>query len=319
MAREGNPLDRAADALPPHLWFAVSAVFHYLGPAFAVLLFPSVGVLGVAWMRIASAALILAPVARPWRTFRRADARTRRRLIAFGVCLAAMNSSFYLALDRLPMSLVAAIEFVGAIGIALYSLRTRRNAIALLLAVAGVLVLVDVKWSSDSVGLAWALVNGALFAVYIVLGHRISESGASGGIERLGGAMCIAFVAVMPIGFMQALASLGDPALLAAGIGVGLCSSVIPYVCDQIAMSRLPRASFALLLTLLPASAAIIGAIVLAQIPAARDIVGIMLVMMGVALHRPIAEAGAVTAAAPHSPLATAPGRGSCRRPSPRS
>jgi inner membrane transporter RhtA len=286
-----STLNRAADALPPHVWFGVSAVFHYLGPAFAVLLFPSVGVLGVAWMRIASAALIFAPITRPWVTIRQADARTRRLLLALGVCLAVMNSSFYLALERLPMSLVAAIEFVGTIGIALYGLRTKRNVLALSLAVLGVLVLINVKWSSDATGLAWAFLNGAFFVAYIILGHKISESGASGGVERLGAAMAIAFIAVMPIGFIQAMHALTNPWLLAAGIGVGLCSSVIPYVCDQIAMSRLPRASFALMLTLLPASAAIIGALVLAQMPTLRDVAGIALVMIGVAIHRPTPDA----------------------------
>ena len=103
---------------PPHLWFCVSAVFHYLGPAFAVLLFPSVGVLGVAWLRIATAAAFFAPVTRPWRTFGGADTQTRLLLIAFGACLALMNCAFYLALERLPLSLVAAIEFVGTIVLA---------------------------------------------------------------------------------------------------------------------------------------------------------------------------------------------------------
>ena len=118
MQAQAIGFSRLADKAPPHLWFGVSAVFHYLGPAFAVLLFPSVGVLGVAWLRIATAAAFFAPVTRPWRTFGSADARTRLLLIAFGACLALMNCSFYLALERLPLSLVAAIEFVGAIVLA---------------------------------------------------------------------------------------------------------------------------------------------------------------------------------------------------------
>jgi inner membrane transporter RhtA len=278
---------RAARSIPPHTWFIVSAVFHYLGPAFAVLLFPAIGVLGVAWLRIASAAAVFASFTRPWRTIGAADSRAAPLLIALGLCLAAMNSSFYLALERLPMSLVAAIEFVGTIGIALYGLRSRRNYAALALAVAGVLILISVKWSSDAAGLGWAFLNGLLFVAYIVLGHKISEAGASGGIERLGAAMVIALFAVTPIGLWQAVKVFDHPLLLAAGIGVGLCSSVIPYVCDQLAMSRLPRESFAFLLCLLPASAAIIGAVVLAQLPQPKDILGIALVMSGVAMHRP--------------------------------
>ena len=278
---------RAARSVPPEAWFGVSAVFHYLGPSFAVLLFPAVGVLGVAWLRIASAALLFAPATRPWRTLARARSRDRWLLAALGACLALMNCSFYLALDRLPISLVAAIEFVGSIGLALYGLRTARNLAALALAMTGVFLLIDVRWSDNAVGLAWALANGLLFVAYVVLGHRIASTGAGAGIERLGAAMAIAFVIVSPIGALQAARAFAHPVLVLAGIGVGLCSSVIPYVCDQLAMARLPRASFALLLTLLPASATIIGAIVLAQIPSLRDLLGIGLVMGGVALHRP--------------------------------
>ena len=120
-----------------------------------------------------------------------------------------------------------------------------------------------------------------------MLGHKISETGASGGVERLGAAMAIAFLCMMPIGFQQALLALGNPTLVLAGAGVGVCSSVIPYVCDQLAMSRLPRTSFALMLALLPATATVVGIIVLAQIPSLRDALGVALVMAGVAVHRP--------------------------------
>lgn len=276
-------VDRAARTVPPQAWFAVSATFHYLGPSFAVLLFPAVGVLGVAWFRIATAALFFAPLTRPWRTLRRADGRTRLLLLGLGVCLAVMNTAFYLALDRLPMSLVAAMEFTGTIAVALYGLRSRRNLLALVLVVAGVVVLIDVRWASDPWGLFWSALNAALFAGYVVLGHKAAEGGAGDGIERLGAAMAIALLLLMPVGLMQAVRAFAVPELVLAGIGVGLCSSVIPYVCDQLAMSRLPRASFALMLSLLPATATI----VLAQIPTARDLAGILLVMAGIAVHRP--------------------------------
>jgi inner membrane transporter RhtA len=282
-------LSSAAQAVPPHAWFGVSALFHYLGPAFAVLLFPAVGVLGVAWLRIASAAALFATWARPWRTLAAAGRRERRLLLGLGSCLAAMNCSFYLALDRLPIGLVAAIEFVGTIAVAAYGLRSRRNLLALALAATGALVLIDVRWATDPLGLFWALLNAALFVGYIVLGHAVSGRHAARGVERLGAAMAVAFVLVLPIGLADALRAFADPLLLLAGIGVGLCSSVIPYVCDQLAMSRLPRASFALLLALLPATATIVGALVLAQMPLAKDVLGILLVMAGVALHRPAA------------------------------
>src|SRR3989442_15451809 len=104
-------------------------------------------------------------------------------------------------------------------------------------------------------------------------------------------AMLIALVIITPIGFSGALPAMTRPLLLLAGIGVGICSSVIPYVSDQLAMARLPRATFALLLSLLPASATVIGIVVLRQIPAPVEIAGILLVAAGVALHRE-SEAG---------------------------
>jgi inner membrane transporter RhtA len=279
-------LDQAAAKVPPHLWFAVSAVFHYLGPAFAVLLFPAVGVFGVAWMRIASAALIFAPVTRPVRTIKAADRYTRILLVALGITLAAMNISFYLALERLPMSLVAAMEFLSTILIALYGLRSGRNFLALVLAAAGVFILIGFTWSSDPAGLGFAVLNAVLFGVYIVLGHKAAEGGAGRGVETLGAAMAVAFVAAFPFGLSEVVGALSSPELILAGVGVGLCSSVIPYVSDQLAMSRLPRATFALMLALPPATATAIGALVLLQIPSLRDIAGIALVMGGVALHK---------------------------------
>ncbi len=278
---------KAAESLPPHAWFGVSAVLRYLGSSFAVLLFPSIGVLGVAWLRIASAAAVFAPWTKPWKTVAEADRQTRFLLVGLGACLAVMNSAFYLALDKLPMSLVAAMEFIGTIGVALYGLRTRRNLAALALAFLGVFMLIDVKWSSDPLGLFWSFLNSALFLGYIILGHKISERGASGGVERLGAAMAIAFCFIMPIGIIEAVKAFGSIELILAGIGVGVCSSVIPYISDQLAMSRLPRASFALLLALLPATATIIGVIVLAQIPTLKDVFGVLLVMTGVAIHKP--------------------------------
>jgi len=302
MSRRSLTFTRIAHSAPPHAWFGVSAIFHYLGPSFAVLLFPAVGVLGVAWMRIASAAAIFAPWTKPWRTIKEADARTRFLLIGLGACLAIMNTSFYLALDRLPMSLVAAMEFVGTIGVALYGLRTARNFTALALAALGVFLLIDVKWSTDPLGLCWAFLNGALFVGYIVLGHKISEGGASGGVERLGAAMAMAFFFIMPIGFVQAAEAFTMPVLVLAGIAVGACSSVIPYVCDQLAMSRLPRASFALMLALLPATATLIGVMVLAQIPSGQDMIGVLLVMSGVAIHKPTAPEAPIQEVASTAP-----------------
>jgi inner membrane transporter RhtA len=127
--------------------------------------------------------------------------------------------------------------------------------------------------------------------LYVILGHRIAQARSndggdgSGGIDLLCLSMLIAAVAVTPIGLAGALPAFGHPELLLAGAGVGMCSSVIPYVTDQLALARLPRATFALMLALLPAAATIVGAIVLRQFPTPQDLAGIALVSAGVALH----------------------------------
>ncbi len=227
-----------ADRVPPHLLFMVSAVFHYLGPSFAVLLFQHVGVLGVAWLRIASAALVFALWKRPWRVLAEGERRTRVLVVGLGVTLAVMNACFYLAISPLPLATVATIEFVATIAVALAGVRTGRNLLALAAAVGGVYLLIGPEWHSggaDRLGLLFAVLNAAFFALYIVLGHAISRApGAASGMDRLGAAMLVALVFAMPIGLAEAAPALTSPILLLAGIGVGLSSSVIPYVCDSL-------------------------------------------------------------------------------------
>jgi len=257
--------------------FLVSAVFHYLGPAFAVLLFARVDVLGVAWLRIASAAVIFAAWRRPWRLLR------NRTVLAWGAVLAVMNCCFYSAIDRLPLATVAAIEFLPVIALAALGARTPRNAVAIVLAVPGVYVLTGVHLEVEPLGVAFAFANAGLFAAYIVLAHRVASDA---GIDALAAAMLVALVVVTPLAGWAALPALTDPVGIAAGVGVGICSSVIPYVADQVAMARLTRAAYALMVSLLPATATVIGLLVLAQVPSPADLLGIALVIGGVALHR---------------------------------
>ena len=272
--------------VPPHLYFVVSAVFHYLGPAFAVLLFARVDVLGVAWLRIASAALIFAIWRRPWRTFARLDRQAQRLVVAWGVVLALMNACFYVAIDRLPLGTVAAIEFLPVIALAALGARTRRNLLALAGAVPGVYLLTDVRLEGEPLGVAFAFANAVLFALYIVLAHRVAREDQIRGIDGLAASMLIAAVVVTPMGGWEVLPALADPVALLAGIGVGVSSSVIPYVSDQLAMRRLARATYALMVSLLPATATVIGIVVLAQVPSANEVAGVVLVVAGVALHR---------------------------------
>jgi len=272
--------------VPPHLWFLVSSVFHYLGPAFAVLLFARMDALGVAWLRILTAALVLLAWRRPWRHWPRLPTSVRRLVLAWGLVLAGMNSVFYLAIERLPLGTVAAIEFLPVIALAATAVRTWRNAAALGGAVGGVWLLTDVHLATSPLGLGLAAANAALFAVYIVLGHRLARTPQLSGIDALALAMIVAAIAALPVGIGDARPALTDPGVLAAAVGVGVSSSVIPYVCDQLAMRRLTRGAYALMTSLLPATATVIGVVVLAQVPSVTEMLGVALVVLGVALHR---------------------------------
>jgi inner membrane transporter RhtA len=277
---------RRLDRVPPATYFVGSAIFHYLGPAFAVLLFALVQPLGVAWLRIASAALIFALWRRPWRTLAALEASGRRLVVAMGAVLAFMNVCFYVTIDRLPLGTVAAIEFVPVIVLAAVGARSARNLVALALVVPAVYLLTDVRLAGDPLGVAFAVANAVLFAAYIVFAHRVARYDRLAGVDGLAASMLIAAIVVTPIGGWEVLPALADPVALLAGVGVGISSSVIPYVSDQLAMRRLPRASYALMVSLLPATATVIGIVVLAQIPSAAELTGVTLVIAGVALHR---------------------------------
>jgi inner membrane transporter RhtA len=280
--------------VPPSSYFVVSAVFHYLGPSLAVLLFAHVGVLGVAWLRIASAAIVFAIWRRPWRTVCRLAPADLRTLLALGVVLGVMNSLFYLAIARLPLATVGAIEFLGTVVLAATGARSRRNVVAVALAVGGVGMLTAIRLAGAPLGFVFAFANCAGFMAYVMLGHRIAnpapapghERGAVSSLDRLGASMLVAAVVATPVGLGGALPAFSHPRWLLWGIGVGVCSSVIPYVTDQLAMARLARATFALMLALLPMFATLIGAVVLHQVPTARDLLGIGLVIAAIGLHR---------------------------------
>jgi inner membrane transporter RhtA len=279
-------IERPQHDVPPQAYFVGSAIFHYLGPSFAVLLFARVDVLGVAWLRIASAALVFAVWRRPLRKFAALDRQGQLLIVSLGAVFAAMNACFYVSIDRLPLATVAAIEFIGPIALAVIGARTSRNLAAVAAAALGVYLLTHVRVGGETVGVAFAFANAALFTAYIVLAHRVARRSSMGGVDGLAAAMMFALVFVSPIGLADAAHALGDPVAIAAGIGVGLSSSVIPYVFDQLAMARLPRATYALFVALLPATATVVGVVVLRQLPTAVDLAGIALVMAGVALHR---------------------------------
>ncbi|MBB4663571.1 EamA family transporter [Conexibacter arvalis] len=285
--------------MPPQLLFVTGALTQYVGAGLAVLLFARVPVIGVAWLRIAAAAVVMALWARPWRLApgERWSAARLRLVAAFGLALAGMNVCFYLAIDLLPLGTAVALEFAGPVAVTALGSRTRRDAVALATAAAGVLLLADVHIAGSPGGVALALAAGALWAGYVVLGHRVAADPALGRSRAgLAAAMVVGAVAVAPFAAPDAAGALLSPPLLLACVGVGLASSVVPYALDQVAMARLPRARFALLLALLPATAALAGLVVLQQVPSVAESAGIMLVVCATALGSHAEPEAATTA-----------------------
>ena len=173
-----------------------------------MLLFARVEVLGVAWLRIASAAVIFALWRHPWQLLLNSTRQRRRTLVALGMVLALMNASFYLAISRLPLGTVGAIVFVGQILLAAIGARSQRNWLAFGFAVAGGGLLANVQLEGQFLGLVFALANCVFFMLYIVLGHRIAQEGGSLGIDRLATSMLVAFLIISPIGIKEAAARL---------------------------------------------------------------------------------------------------------------
>jgi inner membrane transporter RhtA len=269
--------------LPAHWLFVLGATSQYVGAALAVLLFASVPAAGVAWLRVVAAAALLVAWRRPWRT--RWTGPRLRLVSAFGLALALMNLCFYLAIDRLPLGTAVAIEFCGPIAVAALGSRTRRDAAALGLGAVGVLALADVHVAGSPGGFALAAAAGALWAAYIVLGHRLAADARIRPQDGLAVGMAIGALGLAPVLVSSAVPALSSPALLAACLLVGVASSVVPYALEQIAMRCLPRARFALLLALLPATAAIVGAAVLGQVPGLVEVGGIALVVLAASLR----------------------------------
>lgn len=279
------------DRTPAPLLFVFGAVSQYAGAAVAVLLFTSVPAAGVAWLRVVAAAVVLAVWRRPWRilaAWHRGPGRTLTAawlVVAFGVVLACMNLAFYLAIERLPLGTAVAIEFLGPIAVAAAGTRTLRDGGAFLLAASGVALIADVQWQVSPLGVIYALTAAGLWAIYILLGSRVARTGT--GIDGLAAGMVAGALVLAPFTAGPALPALTRPALLAACLAVGVLSSVVPYVLDQLVLARTGPGRFALLLSLLPATAAVVGAVVLAQVPSPAEAAGIGLVVAAVAARSP--------------------------------
>lgn len=272
--------ERRLTQIPPEALFIVSGISMYAGAAIAVTAFEYLDAPGVAWWRVMFAGAVLTLARRSWR-----GPWTRRQLLlaaAFGSVLAAMNLNFYFAIDRLPLGTTVAIEFAGPVAVAAIGTRTRRSLLALVFTASGVLVLADVSFDISPAGVWFALAAAVLWAGYIVLGARVAAGARS--LDGLGLGMVAGALVIAPIGLPPALRWGDAPWVLLLALATALLSNVIPYSLDQMILRRIPRARFALLLALLPASATVMGLVALRQVPGGLEVLGIALVVLGIAL-----------------------------------
>ena len=261
-------------SVPAPLYVIVGIASTQIGGAIAKTLFDDLGPTGTVLLRTAFAALALVLLWRP------APAGHGRRdlalAFAFGVALAAMNLSFYEAIDRIPLGIAVTIEFVGPLAVAIAGSRRALDLVWAALAAAGIVLLARAGGHVNAAGIAFALLAGVFWATYILLSARIGRvfPGGSG----LSLAMVVAAVLLVPVGVAGGGSALLRPELLAAGAGVAILSSVVPYSLELAALRRLPTRVLGILLSVEPAMAALAGFVILDQGLRLRDGIAIALV-----------------------------------------
>jgi len=257
----------ALGAVPPTGLILLGIVSIQVGAALAKNLFGVFPPSAVVAVRLVTAAVVLAAVARP-----RLRGHTRTDLavvVVFGLTIAVMNSSIYQAMARIPLGVAVTIEFLGPLAVAVVGSRRVRDLLWVALAAAGVLLLAEGGGGVDALGVGFAVLAAAAWGGYIfcssATGHRFAGSGG------LALAMCVGAVVAAPLGIAQGGTALGDPTLLAFGAGVGLLSSALPYALELEALRRMPPRVFSVLMSLEPAVAAVIGLVVLREVLAVRQ------------------------------------------------
>ena len=261
----------------------VSLITLCAGTSLAKGLFPFVGAEGTTTYRLVFSTLLLMAFWRPWRrAWTWADVPI---LVLFGATLGLMNLLFYSAIKTVPFGLAIAVEFTGPLAVALWSSKKPLDFVWIVLAVAGMGLILPLGNASgadmqaaaiDPVGIAYALGAGACWAVYIVVGQRVAD--------RIGAfatpmGMLVAALLVTPVGISVAGSSLLNPEWMLAGLGIALLSSAIPYSLEMYSLKHLPKQTFSILLSLEPAVGALAGWLVLSEQLSTQQLCAIGLIM----------------------------------------
>lgn len=270
-----------------YLWLLLSAFLHYLGPGLAYLLFEYTGELGMALIRNGTSALVLVFVLMKYRANWAEVKSLLPAGFVLGICLAIMNVAFYRAISLIPLSTVAAIEFLAPVIIALLHSKNLLNVIAIIISMLGVNLLLGAQYGSAVNGILWALLNAACFGVYILSVQKIAQTTKVPNLPLLGLAFMFSTMAILPFGLSELAAMPFDPSLLFLCLAVGLMSSLLPYICDQLVMQRLNKQNVSIYLAILPLMATLVSAFLLQQIPTLFEFAGILMVVLAVSLHQP--------------------------------
>ncbi len=245
-------------AFIPFLAILGSVTFLGIGTSWAKnSLFPLVGAQGTTAVRVGLSALVLLLVARPWRKWpARADVPA---ILGYGVALGAMNLAFYMALKTLPFGVAVAIEFSGPLAVAIFSSRRAVDFVWVALAVAGLGLLLPLGYSVNSLdpaGVMYALLAAVCWATYIVFGKRVGHLPA---LQSVSLGLALAALVVIPVGAVHAGSALFTPTVLGIGLGVAVLSSAIPILLEMVALQRLPRQAFGIMISMEPAVAALLA------------------------------------------------------------
>lgn len=270
--------------IPPQFFIVASALIQYIGAAIAVGLFTIMTPAEVAWWRIVIAALVLLAWRRPWRV-----GLTRSDLVRsaiFGLAMTAMNMTFYQAIEYLPLGTAVSLEFMGPVSVAVLRGRGWAPRIAALFALGGVVSIggigLDLSDPQTLIGVAWIMSAALMWALYIVVGQHIASRRS--GITNLAVGSTAGALLTAPFFAASATVVVSDWKVLLALVGVGVLSTVLPYSLEAMAMSRVSASTFALFTALLPATSALVGALMLRQIPGVGELLGLVLISVAVAI-----------------------------------
>jgi len=278
-------LSRVLHAMPPPVLVLVAIVSIQVGAAFAVRLFPALGPNGTVFLRVLISALLLGLFWRP-----RFDRQLRAHaglLLLLGLVIAGMNLCFYQAIARIPLGVAVTIEFIGPLALAVATSRRLPEFLWILLAAAGLVLLApDIGGRLDPLGVAFALGGAVGWAGFVLVAKRAGRLFASGTGLTYG--MAAAAVMLFPFGAEASLALVGAPFLLLGVLAVALLSTTIPWSLEFEALKRMPARSYGVLVTLEPATAVVVGILLLGETLTWATVLAVVCVTtaaVGVTLH----------------------------------